>query len=79
MVIIIEVLDPIVPYLRKEACSILTLIMNCVANIFLLFVGSENQAEIVEESIQHAKEAITLDVKDGNSWCKILHQNYFMI
>ncbi|KAK4841342.1 hypothetical protein QYF36_002985 [Acer negundo] len=30
--------------------------------------GVENQAEIVEESIQHAKEAITLDVKDGNSW-----------
>lgn len=27
--------------------------------------------EIVEESIQHAKEAIALDVKDGNSWCKI--------
>lgn len=53
--------------------------MNCVANIFLLSVGSENQAEIVEESIQHAKEAVTLDVKDGNSWCKILHQNYFMI
>lgn len=31
-------------------------------------LGSENQAEIIEESIQHAKEAITLDVKDGNSW-----------
>ncbi|XP_048319167.2 uncharacterized protein LOC107429357 isoform X2 [Ziziphus jujuba] len=30
--------------------------------------GTENQAELVEESIQHAKEAITLDVKDGNSW-----------
>uniref|UniRef100_A0A7N0TFW3 Tetratricopeptide repeat protein 5 OB fold domain-containing protein n=1 Tax=Kalanchoe fedtschenkoi TaxID=63787 RepID=A0A7N0TFW3_KALFE len=30
--------------------------------------GSENQAEIVEESVQHAKEAIALDVKDGNSW-----------
>ncbi|KAJ0037537.1 hypothetical protein Pint_22203 [Pistacia integerrima] len=30
--------------------------------------SSENQIEIVEESIQHAKEAITLDVKDGNSW-----------
>ncbi|KAJ6980690.1 hypothetical protein NC653_024133 [Populus alba x Populus x berolinensis] len=29
---------------------------------------SENQAQIVEESIQHAKDAITLDVKDGNSW-----------
>ncbi|XVE84909.1 hypothetical protein DITRI_Ditri17bG0049300 [Diplodiscus trichospermus] len=28
----------------------------------------ENQAEMVEESIQHAKDAITLDVKDGNSW-----------
>ncbi|XP_028185992.1 tetratricopeptide repeat protein 5-like isoform X1 [Glycine soja] len=30
--------------------------------------GAENQAELVEESIQHAKEAITLDVKDGNAW-----------
>ncbi|PKI44305.1 hypothetical protein CRG98_035379 [Punica granatum] len=30
--------------------------------------GSENQAEMVEESIKHAKEAIALDVKDGNSW-----------
>ncbi|KAK4792675.1 hypothetical protein SAY86_023110 [Trapa natans] len=30
--------------------------------------GSENQTEMVEESIKHAKEAITLDVKDGNSW-----------
>ncbi|KAK8467382.1 hypothetical protein PHAVU_007G035400 [Phaseolus vulgaris] len=30
--------------------------------------GVENQAELVEESIQHAKEAITLDVKDGSSW-----------
>ncbi|KAK1281116.1 hypothetical protein QJS04_geneDACA002967 [Acorus gramineus] len=30
--------------------------------------GTENQAQYVEESIQHAKEAITLDVKDGYSW-----------
>ncbi|XP_057962730.1 uncharacterized protein LOC131154169 isoform X2 [Malania oleifera] len=30
--------------------------------------GTDNQAEIVDESIQHAKEAITLDVQDGNSW-----------
>ncbi|XP_028079882.1 tetratricopeptide repeat protein 5-like isoform X4 [Camellia sinensis] len=30
--------------------------------------GADNQAEIVEESIKHAKEAIMLDVKDGNSW-----------
>ncbi|XP_038725326.1 tetratricopeptide repeat protein 5-like [Tripterygium wilfordii] len=30
--------------------------------------GVDNQAEIVEESIRHAKEAISLDVKDGNSW-----------
>ncbi|XVE92221.1 hypothetical protein REPUB_Repub01dG0078300 [Reevesia pubescens] len=29
---------------------------------------AENQAQMVEESIQHAKEAVTLDVKDGNSW-----------
>ena len=34
------------------------------------FLGTENQAELVEESIQHAKAAIALDVKDGNSWCK---------
>ncbi|OWM86258.1 hypothetical protein CDL15_Pgr011082 [Punica granatum] len=33
-----------------------------------LCLGSENQAEMVEESIKHAKEAIALDVKDGNSW-----------
>lgn len=30
--------------------------------------GTEKQAEIVEESIKHAKEAIALDVRDGNSW-----------
>ncbi|KAF5450978.1 hypothetical protein F2P56_031286 [Juglans regia] len=30
--------------------------------------GTENEVELIEESIQHAKEAITLDVKDGNSW-----------
>jgi len=39
-----------------------------------MFVGSENQAEIVDESIKHAKEAIALDVTDGNSWCKILRR-----
>ncbi|TXG57258.1 hypothetical protein EZV62_018571 [Acer yangbiense] len=37
-------------------------------DLLVLCKGVENQAEIVEESIQHAKEAITLDVKDGNSW-----------
>nr|POF17168.1 tetratricopeptide repeat protein 5 [Quercus suber] len=31
----------------------------CCSQLFL---------ELVEENIQHAKEAITLDVKDGNSW-----------
>lgn len=30
--------------------------------------GTDNEAEIVEESIQHAKEAVMLDVKDGQSW-----------
>lgn len=30
--------------------------------------SADNQAELVDESIQHAKEAIALDVKDGNSW-----------
>lgn len=36
--------------------------------------GAENPAELVEESIQHAKEAIALDVKDGNSWCMFLNK-----
>ncbi|KAK2977744.1 hypothetical protein RJ640_022607, partial [Escallonia rubra] len=31
-------------------------------------LGADNQADIVEESVKHAKEAIALDVKDGNSW-----------
>ncbi|XXG65563.1 hypothetical protein AAC387_Pa05g3231 [Persea americana] len=31
-------------------------------------LAQENQAQLVEDSIHHAKEAITLDVKDGNSW-----------
>ena len=44
---------------------------------FLLFLGADNQAEIVEESIKHAKEAIMLDVKDGNSWCKAFYQISF--
>ncbi|EEF30149.1 Tetratricopeptide repeat protein, putative [Ricinus communis] len=30
--------------------------------------GAENQAELVKESIRHAKDAIALDVKDGYSW-----------
>ncbi|KAK6134166.1 hypothetical protein DH2020_032116 [Rehmannia glutinosa] len=33
-----------------------------------LSLGAENQVKIVDDSINHAKEAITLDVKDGNSW-----------
>lgn len=30
--------------------------------------GTDKEAEIVEESIQHAKQAVMLDVKDGQSW-----------
>ncbi|XP_008787617.1 tetratricopeptide repeat protein 5-like isoform X2 [Phoenix dactylifera] len=30
--------------------------------------GTEDQAQLVEESIKHAKEAVMLDIKDGNSW-----------
>ncbi|XP_020099359.1 tetratricopeptide repeat protein 5-like isoform X3 [Ananas comosus] len=30
--------------------------------------GAENHALLVEESIKHAKEAVMLDIKDGNSW-----------
>ncbi|XP_031496340.1 uncharacterized protein LOC116261688 [Nymphaea colorata] len=30
--------------------------------------GAENQCEMVDESIRHAKEAVMLDVRDGYSW-----------
>lgn len=30
--------------------------------------GSPDEADAVEESIRHAKEAVSLDVKDGQSW-----------
>lgn len=30
--------------------------------------GSDGQAFLVDESINHAKEAVLLDIKDGNSW-----------
>lgn len=37
---------------------------------FLFSLGAENQAELIEESIQYARKAITLDVNYGISWCK---------
>ncbi|XP_019161021.1 PREDICTED: tetratricopeptide repeat protein 5-like [Ipomoea nil] len=43
--------------------------------------GAEDQAEIVEESIKHAKEAITVDVKDGYSWYNLgnaYHTSFFV-
>lgn len=32
--------------------------------------GTENKAASIEESITHAREAVQLDIRDGNSWCK---------
>lgn len=37
---------------------------------YVYFADAENPEEVVDESIKHAREAITLDVKDGYSWCK---------
>jgi hypothetical protein len=43
----------------------------CCINYFVFaFSGSEDQKLLVEESINHAKEAVMLDIKDGNCWCK---------
>ncbi|KAE8692776.1 tetratricopeptide repeat protein 5-like isoform X1 [Hibiscus syriacus] len=51
------------------ALSKLLLILDpCLEDIASLKQGADNQSAMVEESIQHAKEAITLDVKDGYSW-----------
>ena len=30
---------------------------------------------MIEESIQYAKQAVELDVKDGASWCKFIHSD----
>ncbi|KAH9746521.1 hypothetical protein KPL70_004439 [Citrus sinensis] len=64
-----KILD-VVPEYRKDAEDHLSKAVKLNPSLAdaWLCLGSENQAEIVEESIQHAKEAITLDVKDGNSW-----------
>ncbi|KDP34985.1 hypothetical protein JCGZ_09273 [Jatropha curcas] len=43
--------------------------------------GAEDQAKLVSESIQHAKDAISLDVKDGYSWYNLgnaLLTSFFM-
>ncbi|KAL3510748.1 hypothetical protein ACH5RR_030149 [Cinchona calisaya] len=39
-----------------------------LALLILISVCAEEQTEMVEESIKHAKECFTLDVRDGNSW-----------
>ncbi|KAK3040757.1 hypothetical protein RJ639_029279 [Escallonia herrerae] len=39
-----------------------------LCQLSMLERSADNQADIVEESVKHAKEAIALDVKDGNSW-----------
>ncbi|KAH9794875.1 hypothetical protein KPL71_005044 [Citrus sinensis] len=64
-----KILD-VVPEYRKDAEDHLSKAVKLNPSLAdaWLCLGSEDQAEIVEESIQHAKEAITLDVKDGNSW-----------
>lgn len=46
-------------------------ISQLLVSLFMFsFSGSEDQELLVEESINHAKEAVVLDIKDGNSWCK---------
>ena len=36
-----------------------------------LNVSAEQRAKNIEESVEKAKEAVQLDIKDGISWCKI--------
>ncbi|KAL7001051.1 hypothetical protein U1Q18_002205 [Sarracenia purpurea var. burkii] len=61
----------------KDLCSVIFFLFLAMVTLYLVIGssrGADNQAEIVEESIKHAKEAVILDVKDGNSWCKASHQ-----
>ncbi|XP_004496996.1 uncharacterized protein [Cicer arietinum] len=40
----------------------------CKLSMLKRKMSNDNEAELVEESIQHARDAIALDVKDGDSW-----------
>ncbi|KAK9064580.1 hypothetical protein SSX86_015962 [Deinandra increscens subsp. villosa] len=51
-----------------EFCFLYVCSLSCLLTFSCLSLGADNQEEIVAESIKHAKEAIALDVKDGNSW-----------
>ena len=33
-------------------------------------VDTEEKVKVIEESVEKAKEAVGLDIKDGTSWCK---------
>lgn len=63
-------------YATSSACTT-TVILQFKANVFfgLFCIAIENQAPLLDESIQHAKAAVMLDIKDGNSWCKLLQFN----
>ncbi|KAF9600789.1 hypothetical protein IFM89_012528 [Coptis chinensis] len=64
-----KILD-VFPDYRKEAEDHLSKAVKLnpsFADAWLCF-GTDNQVQMVEDSIRHAKEAIALDVKDGNSW-----------
>ena len=32
----------------------------------------EEKAEFIQKSVEHAKEAVQMDFKDGTSWCKFI-------
>ncbi|KAF3339439.1 hypothetical protein FCM35_KLT16910 [Carex littledalei] len=55
-----------------KASKIQTLADAALAELDSIPLGKKDQATLVDESIKHAKEAVMLDIKDGNSWCKIL-------
>ena len=31
----------------------------------------EEKADFIQKSVDHAKEAVQMDFKDGTSWCKL--------
>ncbi|GFQ06885.1 tetratricopeptide repeat protein 5 [Phtheirospermum japonicum] len=64
-----KVLD-VLPEYKKEAEDHLSKAVKLNPSLASawLSLDSENQEKFVDDSIKHAKEAIALDVKDGNSW-----------
>ncbi|CAM6050543.1 unnamed protein product [Sphagnum compactum] len=57
---------PLDPTIKKARLD--NLMREALVVLAEIAAGTPDEAETVEESIRHAKQAVTLDIKDGQSW-----------